>query len=63
MTEEFITNNQTEYEALIASLKLEINMGTKKLEIFSDSQLVVQQMTGEYEVKDAMILQYAQKAK
>lgn len=37
-----ITNNQAEYEALIEALKLAINMGAKKLDILSDSLLVVQ---------------------
>ena len=35
------TNNEAEYEALIAGLKLVGELGVKSVEIFCDSQLVV----------------------
>ena len=35
------SNNEAEYEALIARLKLTKEMKVESLEIFSDSQLVV----------------------
>ena len=54
-----ITNNQAEYEALIAALKLAANIGARKLEILGDSQLVIQQMNREYETKDPIMVQYA----
>ncbi|KAL5554777.1 hypothetical protein UlMin_042178 [Ulmus minor] len=40
------TNNEAEYEALIARLNLAKDMGIKKLSIRSDSQLVVNQLLG-----------------
>ena len=39
------TNNEAEYEALIAGLNLAKDMGIKKLDISSDSQLVVNQLS------------------
>ncbi|XP_062100796.1 uncharacterized protein LOC133806720 [Humulus lupulus] len=38
------TNNEAEYEAMIARLGLAKDMGVKKIVVFSDSQLVVNQM-------------------
>ena len=42
------TKNKAEYEALIAGLNLAKDMGIKKLDIRSDSQLVVNQLLGTY---------------
>ena len=42
------TNNEAEYEALIARLNLAKDMGIKKLDIRSDFQLVVNQLLGTY---------------
>jgi len=52
------TNNQTEYEALIAGLRLAKNLGAQKLKCNTDSRLVVEQVQGEYQVKDDLLLQY-----
>ena len=46
------SNNEAEYEALIAGLKLAKGVGAERIEIFSDSLLVVQQLKGEYDAKD-----------
>ena len=46
------SNNEAEYEALIAGLKLAKDVGAERIEIFSDSMLVVQQLQGEYDAKD-----------
>ena len=45
------TNNVAEYSALIAALKRAAEMGLKELTVFSDSELMVKQMAGEYRVK------------
>ncbi|MFH0748719.1 MAG: ribonuclease HI family protein [Candidatus Bathyarchaeota archaeon] len=45
------TNNQAEYRALISALKAATNLGTE-LVGYSDSELVVKQMNGEYKVSD-----------
>ena len=43
------SNNEAEYEALIVGLKLAKEMKVESLEIFSDSQLIVCQITDEYQ--------------
>ena len=46
------SNNQPEYEALIAGMLLAKEMGARSLLAKSDSQLVTSQVTGEYQAKD-----------
>jgi ribonuclease HI len=47
------TNNQAEYTALIRALEHAARLGSKHpLRIYSDSELLVKQMNGEYRVKD-----------
>jgi ribonuclease HI len=46
------TNNQAEYLALIRAFIEARNLGGTHLEIFSDSELLVQQMNGIYRVRD-----------
>jgi ribonuclease H / adenosylcobalamin/alpha-ribazole phosphatase len=46
------TNNVAEYSALIAGLEKAIDLGLSVVEVVSDSQLMVKQMTGEYKVKN-----------
>ena len=52
------TNNVAEYMALIKALQwlLENNLGRAKVEIKSDSQLIVNQLTGDYKVKSKRII-------
>ena len=45
------TNNVAEYAALIAVLTLASERGVEKLVVYSDSQLLVRQVTGAYRVK------------
>lgn len=45
------TNNMAEYAALIAVLTLAADRGVQKLVVYSDSQLLVRQITGAYRVK------------
>ena len=44
----YCTNNQAEYEALLFGLELFFSMGIKHVQAFGDSQLVVQQVSGEF---------------
>ena len=46
------TNNVAEYSALIAGLRRAGELGVNELEVVSDSELMVKQMTGEYRVKN-----------
>jgi len=46
------TNNQAEYQALLAALDKAKELGAKELEIFLDSELLVKQLNRQYRVKD-----------
>ena len=46
------TNNVAEYRALVAGLARAVEVGVDELEVVSDSELLVKQMTGEYRVKN-----------
>lgn len=49
----YVTNNIAEYTAVNNALAAAIKLGIKNLTVHSDSQLVVNQINGEYGVKDA----------
>ena len=53
-----ISNNETECEAILSGLGLALALSASKLEICSDSQLVVRQIQGEYEAKDERMARY-----
>ncbi|XP_027158506.1 uncharacterized protein LOC113760135 [Coffea eugenioides] len=55
------TNNEAEYEALIAGLQLARRLGAQQIHVRSDSQLVVCQVLGEYEAKDETMQRYLSK--
>ena len=57
------TNNEAKYEALIAGLNLAKDMGIKKLDIRSDSQLVVNQLLGSYQARDLKMASYLEHIK
>ncbi len=46
------TNNQAEYEAVIFALKKAKKLKFKKVECFSDSELIVNQLSHKYKIKD-----------
>ncbi|MDQ3947499.1 MAG: ribonuclease HI family protein [Thermoproteota archaeon] len=52
------TNNVAEYTALVKALQwlLENNLGSSKIEVKSDSKLIVNQLTGDYKVKARRII-------
>lgn len=52
------TNNEAEYEALIAGLRIANSMQVQRINVFSDSQIVVQQVRGTYEARDANLKKY-----
>jgi ribonuclease HI len=45
------SNNVAEYQALIHGLRYALARGARKVHVFSDSELVVRQMSGAYRVK------------
>ncbi len=49
------TNNVAEYRALVAGLEKAVELGVDEMEVISDSELLVKQMTGEYKVKNAAL--------
>ena len=57
------TNNRAEYMAVIAALEKAVAMGAERVEIRSDSELLVRQITGKYKVKNAGLLPLYEKAK
>jgi ribonuclease HI len=46
------TNNEAEYHALISGLQAAADIGIMRLRIFSDSELVVKQVRGEFRVRN-----------
>lgn len=57
------TNNEAKYEALIAELTLAKGIGVKKLQVRSDSQLVVNQLVGTYQARDTKMAAYVSHVK
>ncbi|XP_075518298.1 uncharacterized protein LOC142552407 [Primulina tabacum] len=53
-----ITNNKAEYEAVLSGLQAAQEVGASRVIIYSDSQLVAQQIKGAYEAKDEKMLKY-----
>ncbi|MGD8451574.1 MAG: ribonuclease HI family protein [Phycisphaerae bacterium] len=51
------TNNAAEYHAVIRALTRAQQCGDPQLTVFSDSELLVRQITGEYEVKSPNLIQ------
>lgn len=47
------TNNQAEYQAIVAGLQLAKEHGVQSLRVCADSELVIKQLRGEYKVKNA----------
>ena len=46
------TNNVAEYRALVAGLEKAIELAVDEVDVVSDSELLVRQMTGQYKVKN-----------
>jgi ribonuclease HI len=52
------TNNVAEYMALLTCVKKARSLECHRLIVYSDSELMVKQMKGEYRVKDKGLLEY-----
>jgi ribonuclease HI len=57
------SNNEAEYEALIAGMKLAREMDITDLKAKSDSQLVTNQVLGEFQAKDPQLIKYLEKVR
>lgn len=52
------SNNEAEYEALIASLKIFKKMNSKRILVYGDSELIIKQVKGEYQAKHLRMRAY-----
>ena len=52
------TNNEAEYEALLIRLSLMKALGAKNLIVQTDSQLIIEQVKGDYEAKEERMQKY-----
>ena len=52
-------NNQVEYEALVIGLEILMELGAQEVHIIGDSQLVLQQITGEYKCNNLLMAPYS----
>ncbi|XP_024029260.1 uncharacterized protein LOC112093922 [Morus notabilis] len=57
------SNNEAEYEALLAGLRLAEHLKAENLDIFSDSQLIVNQVKGQYQTRDEKMAAYLKNVK
>ena len=57
------SNNESEYEAILAGLELEATLFADKLLVRSDSQLVVGQVNEEFESRDPRMVKYVSPVK
>jgi ribonuclease H / adenosylcobalamin/alpha-ribazole phosphatase len=56
------TNNVAEYRALIAGLEKAAELDVDEVQVVSDSELMVKQMTGEYRVKNEALQELSEQA-
>ena len=57
------TNNEAEYEALVAGLDLAKVAGAKNIIVHCDSQVVTSQINGDYECKNDRMKRYLEEVK
>jgi len=55
------TSNQAEYEAILKGLQLLQEVKADAVEIFGDSQLIINQLIGLYDYKDDILRDYYEK--
>ncbi|XP_075083301.1 uncharacterized protein LOC142167045 [Nicotiana tabacum] len=53
-----MSNNEAEYEAAILGLRLALKNGAKRLKLHCDYQLVVNQVTGTFQIKEQRLQKY-----
>ena len=52
------SNNEAEYKALLARLRVVSDLGAKKVEVYSNARLVVNQVHGSIKAKDLRMVEY-----
>jgi ribonuclease HI len=55
------TNNEAEYKAVIAGLRLALELGAESVKVRSDSQVIIGYVQGEFEAKREMMKKYLTK--
>ena len=53
-----VTNNKAEYEAILTRLRIARALGAENIVLKSDSQLVIVQVRGDFEAKEARMQKY-----
>ncbi|XP_071695606.1 uncharacterized protein [Rutidosis leptorrhynchoides] len=53
-----VINNEAEYEALLAGMRIARELGIKKLQAYVDSQLVANQINGTFDANDKSMQSY-----
>lgn len=57
------SNNVAKYEVLLVGLRSAKKLKVRKIQIYCDSQLVVNQLSGEFEARNEKMATYAEAAK
>lgn len=52
------TNNTAEYSAILEGLTVANNLKINEIDVYSDSELIVRQLNGEYKIKSDNLKQY-----
>lgn len=52
------SNNEAKYKAMVAGLQLAKSLGARILKVMSDSQLVMNQVSGEYVARNMKMASY-----
>jgi ribonuclease HI len=58
-----MTNNMAEYEALLHALTSAAEQSVKDITVYTDSQLVANQVTGAYKIKNMTLFKYVRRVK
>ncbi len=58
-----MTNNMAEYEALVRALTSAAQHSVKDITVYTDSQLVANQVTGVYKIKNMTLFAYVRRVK
>ena len=52
------SNNKAEYKALLAELRVVLDLGLQDVVVYLDSRLIVNQVEGSFEAKDPRMIDY-----
>lgn len=52
------TNNMAKYETCIIGLEIALQNGTKRIQVFEDSTLIIYQILKKWKIKDGKLIHY-----